>query len=303
MFTTITAFIAQVATIILRLLRVAFGKNHPLLECLHKTEYVFPSAMHSDLTELITHHFWYLIKGLFIGNREKLIDEIKQNFWILLNKDAHDTKSGNLIISHSCRTIFYCVIKYLLSLKQNKKLKICCVSLQFGSFYRLFKALELSENCTIEFYEIGLNPKDWTIDESQINEEEIRSCDLILCQHFFGVPFEQNVLFQLGHKFNVLILEDLVQSGSLFGKYRGHKFSDICLWSGGADKTPACFGAGFGYFRDTQHGNALYQHCNTIMSSSQYKIESFKDRLLSLLKQSIYLIWTKNNFYLAPVMV
>eukprot|EP01083_Nonionella_stella_P287903 980056_1 len=60
---------------------------------------------------------------------------------------------------------------------------------------------------------------------------------------------------------------------------------------------------GFGYFRDTQHGNALYQHCNTIMSSSQYKIGSFKDRLLSLLKQSIYLIWTKNNFYLAPVMV
>eukprot|EP01083_Nonionella_stella_P287902 980055_1 len=126
-------------TIILRLLRVAFGKNHPLLECLHKTEYVFPSSMHSDLTELITHHFWYLIKGLFIGNREKLIDEIKQNFWILLNKDAHDTKSGNLIISHSCRTIFYCVIKSLLSLKQNKKLKICCVSLQFGSFYRYSK--------------------------------------------------------------------------------------------------------------------------------------------------------------------
>ena len=58
---------------------------------------------------------------------------------------------------------------------------------------------------------------------------------------------------------NVPILEDCVQSGSLFGRYTGDPRSDVVMYSGGLDKTPQCFGAGFGYFRDSHFGNHLYE--------------------------------------------
>ena len=109
--------------------------------------------------------------------------------------------------------------------------------------------MEKSVNCSIEYYEIDLKEEDWTLDSDMIEEEDVASCDLIMCQHLFGLPFCQDKLFELGKKNNIPILEDCVQSGSLFGEYTGDPRSDVVMYSGGLDKTPQCFGAGFGYFR------------------------------------------------------
>ena len=100
----------------------------------------------------------------------------------------------------------------------------------------------------------------------------------------------------MGNKLNIPILEDCVQSGSLFSNYKGHKLSDIAIWSGGLDKTPSCFGGGFGYFYDTKHGNKMYESVKKM--TDNFEVDSFKDRFMGLLKQTIHLNITKNYFYL-----
>ena len=119
--------------------------------------------------------------------------------------------------------------------------------------------MEKSTGCVIEYYEIDLREEDWTLDSDSIDEAELASCDLIMCQHLFGLPFRQERLFEVGRRSGVPILEDCVQSGSLFGRYTGDPRSDVVMYSGGLDKTPQCFGAGFGYFRDSHFGNHLYE--------------------------------------------
>jgi hypothetical protein len=63
-----------------------------------------------------------------------------------------------------------------------------------------------------------------------------------------------------------------VQSGSLFGKYKGDTRGDVVLYSGGLDKTPAaCFGAGFGYFRESAYGKMSMKnarHCTMHLLST-----------------------------------
>jgi dTDP-4-amino-4,6-dideoxygalactose transaminase len=81
----------------------------------------------------------------------------------------------------------------------------------------MLRGIKKSMDSNIEFYEIDLKEEDWTLDQDSIDKDEITNCDLILSKHLFGVPFDQNKLFELGKKFNIPILEDCVQSGSMFG--------------------------------------------------------------------------------------
>eukprot|EP00484_Ammonia_sp_Unknown_P020265 CAMPEP_0197039394 /NCGR_PEP_ID=MMETSP1384-20130603/16193_1 /TAXON_ID=29189 /ORGANISM="Ammonia sp." /LENGTH=362 /DNA_ID=CAMNT_0042469985 /DNA_START=273 /DNA_END=1361 /DNA_ORIENTATION=- len=168
--------------------------------------------------------------------------------------------------------------------------------MHFGSFYRLLRSIELAQKCSIEHYEIDLCAHDFTLNAlntSDIDETSLSECDLILCQHFFGVPFEQNLLFQLGRKYDIPILEDCVQTGSLYGEYRGHQLADVMIWSCGLDKTPSCFGGGLGYFCNTKHGQALYEKVRNMTDG--FQVDSLRDRAVSLLNQAIHLIFTRNH--------
>eukprot|EP01084_Bolivina_argentea_P099715 179215_1 len=257
-----------------------------------------PYGVYSTLNEMIFTHFWHLLRAAFFGgDRSKLIYDIKHKFLVHLNKPSDDVDSymDRVLLTHSCRTIFYCIIKTLIASKQERgdtnPFRICCCSLHFGSFYRLLRAIELAEKIKIEFYEIDVNLEDWTLQQDTVRESEMRQCDLILCQNLFGVPLDQDVLWEMGRKLDIPILEDCVQSGSLFSSYKGHKLSDVVIWSGGLDKTPSCFGGGFGYFNNTKHGNALCQSVTQVHNALE--IALCKSRFLWLCNQTIHLIITK----------
>eukprot|EP00484_Ammonia_sp_Unknown_P025423 CAMPEP_0197024522 /NCGR_PEP_ID=MMETSP1384-20130603/5050_1 /TAXON_ID=29189 /ORGANISM="Ammonia sp." /LENGTH=489 /DNA_ID=CAMNT_0042452919 /DNA_START=131 /DNA_END=1600 /DNA_ORIENTATION=- len=274
-----------------------------LLLALWKTDKVVAYGIYSTLTEMIFCHFWFLFRALFVGKRRRriLTEQIKTKFLKIINKDDESSaQDNNVVITHSCRTIFYCIIKSLLDAThtnngEEKRIKICGASIQFGSFYRLLRSIELAEKCKIEHYEIDVSLTDFTLNTASIDEEEVSQCDLILCMHLFGVPFEQNVLFELGRKYDIPILEDCVQSGSLFGTYKGHKLADASIWSCGLDKTPSCFGGGLGYFSNSKHGQRLYEQVTNLVDT--FEIDTLRDRGVSLLNQSVHLVIARNHFF------
>jgi hypothetical protein len=199
-------------------------------------------------------------------------------------------------VTHSCRSIFYYIIRTLLEEAYERtgerRIKMALPAVQFGSFHRLLKSMEQSIPCTIEFLVVDFNKDDWTLNQDSIDETEFQTCQLVLCQHLFGVPLKQGRLVALGHKYKIPILEDCVQSGSLYGKYKGHPGSDIIIYSGGLDKTPQCFGAGLGYFRNTLRGNHLYQKCSTFHRS--LPMDTWEARFSSCFNQLVHLMFAKN---------
>jgi hypothetical protein len=261
-----------------------------------KTHKVIPYGIYIGFGEAITSHFWFLVKGLIQRpKREALEEEVKDLFLEQLGQTKR-----NVLVTHSCRSIFYYLIKNILEKVRAEKgqnhIKIAISTVHFGSFYRLLVGMQKSLGCSIQFYEIDLKKDDWTLDENSINEEEFSKCDMVMCQHLFGVPFTQNKFWVLGKKYNIPIVEDCVQSGSLFGKYKGHQQSDVVLYSGGLDKTPACFGAGFGYFRDSAHGKSLYKSCKAI--HDECPLDTWKARFISCANQLIHLMIAKNIMWL-----
>jgi hypothetical protein len=139
-----------------------------------------------------------------------------------------------------------------------------------------------------------LSAKDWTLKEDSVDEDEFKKCDLLLCQHLFGLPLQQDRLVLLAKKHDIPILEDCVQSGSLFGKYRGYTESDILMYSGGLDKTPSCFGGGFGFFRNTFWGKDIYQHCLTLHTA--LPLDTWRGRFMTCFNMMVHLMMAKNSF-------
>jgi hypothetical protein len=243
--------------------------------------------------EALRTHFWFLIRGLFTTpDRDSLECQVKESFHQQYGAD----QEGRVLIAHSCRSIFYYIVRALLNqnkrVKKKNALRICLVSLQFGSFYRLLRGMEKATNCIIEFYEVDLKEKDWTLDEDTVDEDELKKCDLLLCQNLFGLPLAHDKLVQLAKKHDIPILEDCVQSGSLYSKYRGSSDADIVLYSGGLDKTPSCFGAGFGFFKDTDWGNILYDDCVAIHTI--LPLDTWQNRLVVCINTFIHLCIAQN---------
>jgi hypothetical protein len=266
-------------------------------------------GIHSSLREVFTSHYWFLLKGIFVRNKEGMrleLEQTVQNRFLELFLHEHQDKtlatqkSHNVLISHSCRSIFYYVIKTTLEkaleTRGESRIKIALATVHFGSFYRLLRGMEQSLKCTIEFYEVDLKEEDWMLDQDSFVEKELASCDLIIAQHLFGVPFEQERFFALGKKLNLPIVEDCVQSGSLFGKYKSDARSDVVLYSGGLDKTPSCFGAGFGYFRQSFHGKELYDKCSKMHQC--LPVDPWKSRFIAVVNQTLHLMIGKNICYI-----
>lgn len=65
------------------------------------------------------------------------------------------------------------------------------------------------------------------------------------------------------------------------------------------DKTPACAGGGFGFFKDTEHGRALYE--STLSRLSDFDVDTWWDRFQSLLNQWLHLMLAKNYFFILNV--
>jgi hypothetical protein len=276
---------------------ITFHKK--FFESLWKTNKHNPYGTFTTFTEVLTSHFWFLVKGLFVTpDRDALEAQVKQTFLKQIGQEGSDRQQ--VLLTHSCRSIFYYVIKNRLDHAQETKgkahIKIALPGVHFGSFYRMLRGIENSMDCKIEFYEIELKEEDWTLDQDSIDEDEIKKCDLILCQHLFGVPFDQNKLFELGKKFNIPILEDLVQSGSMFGKYKGNPLADVIIFSGGLDKTPQCFGAGMGFFRDSPNGKALFGKISAY--HNQLPMDTWKKRFIGCFNQLLHLIIAQNLFFL-----
>lgn len=262
---------------------------------LWKTSKVTGYGVYTNFGEALTSHFWFLFKGLFVQpDRAALEKEVSSKFVQLLG----ETRSEKTVITHSCRSIFYYVIKTLLDDAKERtgesRIKIALPSVHFGSFYRLLRGMEKSIKCKIDFYEVDLKEEDWTLDDRDIDEAEFAKCDLVLCQHLFGVPFGQDKLFELGRKHNIPILEDCVQSGSLFSNYKGNPLSDMIMYSGGLDKTPQSFGGGFGYFRDTPNGNKLYKKCSDF--HNKLPLDTWKGRFVGCFNQLIHVMIARNTF-------
>lgn len=263
-------------------------------------------GVYTDFSEALRTHFWFLLRAKLPGykapNREALEKEVKETFLteFLSTDNVKDVSESDkqVLVTHSCRSIFYYIIRTLLEEAEERtgkmKIKMALPAVHFGSFYRLLKGMEKSMHCIIEFYEIDLKEDDWTLDQDSIDEKEISSCDLILCQHLFGLPLNQDRLIDLGKKYSIPVLEDCVQSGSLFGKYHGHPRSDIVMYSGGLDKTPQSFGAGLGYFRNTPAGNHFYNKCLAYHES--LPMDTWKARLTACFNQTIHLMIAKNTF-------
>jgi len=224
---------------------------------------------------------------------DSLKTEVEDTFRDILRESLGDetVSAGNAMVTHSCRTIFDCFIRTLLA-RNGGTLRICTNSVHFGSFYRILKAMNLEDGVDIDFYEIDLQLDDWSLSTDSVSASTLKSCDVVLCMHLFGVPLDQTVLFELGHKFGIPVVEDCVQSGSLYSHYKGHPLSDVCFWSGGLDKTPSCFGGGFGFFKATKHGDDLYQ--STLSMLSSFDVDSWSDRFQSLLNQLLHLMLAKN---------
>lgn len=283
---------------------VTFHKNFFI--SLARTQMVTAYGVYTDFGEAWKTHFWFLIRAKLPNyqapNREALQEEVKEAFLTqFLAKDdlaQLPEEDRQVLITNSCRSIFYYVIRTLLEEAKEKKgqmkIKMALPAVHFGSFYRLLKGMEKSMNCIIEFYEIDLKEDDWTLDQNSIDEEEIKTCDLILCQHLFGYPFAQDRLFELGNKYNIPVLEDCVQSGSMFGAYRGNKRADAVMYSCGLDKTPQAFGGGLGYFRNTPFGNHLFRKCKAYHES--LPMDTWKARFMTCAAQMIHLMIAKNKF-------
>jgi hypothetical protein len=258
-----------------------------------KTLKVTGYGVYVEFGEALTRHHWFLIKGLIQKpKREALEEEVKGVFLKQLGQTRR-----TVLITHSCRSIFYYLIKTILEKARAEKgqnqIKIAISTVHFGSFYKLLRGMEKSLKCSIQFYEVDLKEEDWTLDEDSIDEEEFSKCDMVMCQHLFGVPFGQDKFFELGKKHNIPIVEDCVQSGSLFGKYKGDARGDVVLYSGGLDKTPSCFGAGFGYFRESAHGEMLYEKCKKLHDVCP--LDTWKARQVSVFNQTIHLMIAKNT--------
>merc|ERR1719249_97639 len=254
---------------------IFINKYLETLKWVWQTEKVVVYGIYSTRFEMLCLHFWYLIYGLVINiffphfyNSLEL--QIEDKFKDILTEywGQEEVSRGNVLITHSCRTIFY----------------------------RILRQIDMEDDCDIDFYEIDLKANDWTLDTSTIDEEEFKSCDMVLCMHLFGVPFDQDILFELGHKFGIPVIEDCVQSGSLFSNYKGHSLSDVTFWSGGLDKTPSCFGGGFGFFKGTEHGKDLYDA--TVNMLSDFELDTWKDRFMSLMNQWLHLVLAKNYFFI-----
>jgi hypothetical protein len=283
---------------------VTFHKNFFL--SLAKTQAVNAYGVYTDFGEALRTHFWYLLQAKLPGykmpDRPGLEAEVQKAFLtqFLDRQDlaALDESHKQVLVTNSCRSIFYYVVRTLLEEAQVRtgkmKIKMALPAVHFGSFYRLLKGMEQSMDCVIEFYEIDLKEDDWTLDQDSIDPEEIKTCDLILCQHLFGVPFTQDRLFELGNKYNIPILEDCVQSGSLFGAYKGDPRADAVMYSGGLDKTPQTFGGGMGYFRNTHFGNHLFQKCKAYHES--LPMDTWKARFMTCVAQLVHLTIAKNLF-------
>jgi dTDP-4-amino-4,6-dideoxygalactose transaminase len=293
---TLIGILASTAAVLLWL--VTFHKRFFI--SLMKTQKVTTYGVYTEWGEACHTHFWFLIRALFPGKR------LTENHRLVLERQVGETfhqhfgadQEGNVLITHSCRSIFYYVIRYFLNhakrVHGKPTLRICLASLHFGSFYRMLRGIEKSMDCCIEFYEIDLSAKDWTLNEDSVDENEFQKCDLLLCQHLFGLPLQQDRLVQLAKKHDIPILEDCVQSGSLFGKYRGYTESDIVMYSGGLDKTPSCFGGGFGFFRNTFWGKDIYQHCHALHNT--LPLDSWQGRFMTCFNMMVHLMMAKNSF-------
>jgi DegT/DnrJ/EryC1/StrS aminotransferase family len=280
---------------------------------LNKTTKVCALGVYTTCQEALGTHFWFLIRdviGCSVGplfpsssssppsqddRAVGLLRQVEEAFHELFGSD----QAGRVLVAHSCRSIFYYLIRALLN--RNKRVKgrhavrICVISLHFGGFYRLLRGMEKANpNCRIELYEIDLNESDWTIDQDSIDEEEFKQCDLLLCQNLFGLPLEHDKLIEMARRHNIPVVEDCVQSGSLYGKYKGSEHADVILYSGGLDKTPSCFGAGLGFFRDTRWGNDLFGDCTAL--HGVLPTETWNARLVSCLKIMIHVSIAKNSW-------
>lgn len=282
----------------------AFHKN--FFVSLSKTMRVTGYGIYTDFGEAIQTHFWYLLRAKLPGYKEPsraaLEQEVKETFLaeFFPSKDIKSLEESEkqVLITHSCRSIFYYVIRNLLEEAKEKKgemkIKLALPAVHFGSFFKLLKGMEKGMNCVVEYYEIDLKEDGWTLDQDSIDEEEVKTCDMIICQHLFGVPFVQDKLFELGNKHSIPILEDCVQSGSLYGKYKGDARSDVVMYSGGLDKTPNCFGGGLGYFRNSHFGKHLYQKCSAYHET--LPMDTWKARWTTCTNQMIHLVLAKNMF-------
>jgi dTDP-4-amino-4,6-dideoxygalactose transaminase len=293
---------------------VTFHKKFVL--SIFKTNKVTGYGIYVTFFEAATTHYWYLFSALVLpawsqASRQQVLEQVEDKFVTLMtttdstrtsssndnnDNNTNDNKKKQVLITHSCRALFYYVIKSLLeharATKGEARIKICLGAVHFGSFYRMLRGMEKSMNCKIDFYEIDLRQGDWVLDQDSIDEEELATCDLVMAQHIFGVPFAQSKLIELGRKHNIPVLEDCVQSGSMFGKYKGNASSDVVLYSGGLDKTPSCFGGGFGYFRDTQKGTWLYEKCALLHSQSP--LDTWRARYMACFFQTLHLCIAKN---------
>jgi hypothetical protein len=267
---------------------------------LYKTCRVTGYGVYVTLTSILTAYVWFFVKGSLFVQRDKVLESAKNDIRTLLgltsDKPADkDGRKDQIMITHSCRTMFYCIIQGLLDEAKartgERKIRIATCSVHFGSFFRLLQTLP---DAKIEYYEVDLLHKDWRLDDGAIQEKEVKKCDMILCQNLFGVPFLQNALFELGRKHQIPVFEDCVQSGSLFGGYKGHPLADVAVWSGGLDKTPACLGGGLGHFRPTPQGERLYNMARE--RHEGFAIDSLRDRAVAVGNQSLHVMIARNCF-------
>lgn len=256
-----------------------------------KTCKVTAYGVYVDFVTILTFYIYFFIRGNFC-NRDTVLASVEADFRQLLSLTEKDT-DDQVLVTHSCRTIFHVAVQALLDEAKKRtgqrKIRIATCSVHFGSFYRLLRSLP---DAMVEYYEVDLHPQDFTLNAASIDETEIQTCDLILCQNLFGVPFGQDALFQLGRKHNIPVMEDCVQSGSLFGRYKGHALADFVVWSCGLDKTPSCLGGGLGHFRSTEQGMRMYQLCKE--RHDTFAIDSVKDRAIAVGNQALHVMIARN---------
>ena len=250
-------------------------------------------GVYVDMVTILTVYVWFFVKGHFV-DRTAVLSSVETHFRQLVGLTDKDT-DDQVLVTHSCRTIFYVAIQGLLDDAKRRtgqrKIRIATSSVHFGSFFRLLRTLP---DAQVEYYEVDLMATDWTLNQAAIDEEEIAKCDLVLCQNLFGVPFGQDKLFELGRKYNIPVMEDCVQSGSLYGRYKGHALADFVVWSCGLDKTPACLGGGLGHFRSTAQGMRMYSMCKE--RHDTFAIDSFKDRAIGVGNQTLHVMIARNAF-------
>lgn len=288
---TLTGVLASVTVVVLWL--YTFHKRF-FVSLYHTSPKVCGYGTYTSCGEALKTHFWFLIKGLFVTPDRGILEcQVRESFHQQYGPD----QVGRVVIAHSCRSIFYYIVRALLnhnkSVEGKYTLRICLVGLHFGSFYKLLRGIGQLTNCTIEFYEVDLKDEDWTLNEDSVDEDELRRCDLLLCQNLFGLPLAHDKLVRLAKKHDIPIVEDCVQSGSLYGKYRGNADADVVMYSGGLDKTPSCFGAGFGFFKDTHWGNVLYDDCMAIHNLLPQ--DTWQNRFMTCVNIFIHLSIAKNE--------